>query len=312
MVQLGPIEKGCYSHDLLLHQCDQELLDGTLAFVEQGLASGDQVLVHSTEERVAMLRDLLGSHPRLEYGFDRDLYLSPSTTLFAYERKLASEPGELWVTGTVPFGEDHAAHPAWSRYESMVNQVLGQYPFHALCTYDVRALPAQTIAAARATHPGLGFGVGRTSSPDYLSPEAFLTDPRAGVPDPSDTRPTVAATFHSLDDLGRARRLVARSAESASAVARSTIEDFITAMNEVLGNGLQHGGAPVELAVWVDTLKLTCRITDSGPGIENTLAGYRFPDASCPKGLWLARQLCEDLIIRNRAGRGCEVILSTG
>jgi anti-sigma regulatory factor (Ser/Thr protein kinase) len=270
------------------------------------------VLVHSTEERVAMLRDLLGAHPRLEYGLDCDLYLSPSTTLFAYERRMASEPGELWVTGTVPFGDDHAAHPAWSRYESLVNQVLGPYPFHALCTYDTRALPAQTIAAARATHPGLGTGAGRTSSLDYLSPEAFLTDPLAGVPDLSGARPTVTATFHRLDDLGRARRLVARSAESASAVPRNTIEDFITAMNEVLGNGLQHGRAPVELAVWVDTLNLTCRVTDCGPGIEDTLAGYRFPDATSPKGLWLARQLCEDIIIRNRAGGGCEVILSAG
>ncbi len=40
MDQISPIHTGHYSHDLLLHEDDDELLAGTLAFVEQGLASG--------------------------------------------------------------------------------------------------------------------------------------------------------------------------------------------------------------------------------------------------------------------------------
>src|SRR4051812_34871068 len=70
----GPIAAGRYSHDLLLHDCDDDLVASTRAFVELGLASGGQVLVHSSQERVAMLREALGSHPRLDYGLDRDLY----------------------------------------------------------------------------------------------------------------------------------------------------------------------------------------------------------------------------------------------
>src|SRR6478672_2656840 len=123
------ITRGCYSHDLLIHDNDDDLVAGTVAFVEQGLESGGQVLVHSSEARVAMLRSALGTHPRLDYGLDCDLYLSPMTTLFHYERTLAQrgDDGEFWVTGTVPFGLDHAAHPAWTRYESLVNEVLGHY-----------------------------------------------------------------------------------------------------------------------------------------------------------------------------------------
>ena len=59
----NPIVGGGYSHDLLLHDSDEDLVEGTVAFVEQGLASGGQVLVHSSEERVTMLREAPGDAP---------------------------------------------------------------------------------------------------------------------------------------------------------------------------------------------------------------------------------------------------------
>ena len=75
-----------YSHALLVHDNDEELVEGTRAFVEQGLASGDQVLVHGTRDRVALLLEALGTHPRLDYGFDDEMYLDPTRTLFAFQR----------------------------------------------------------------------------------------------------------------------------------------------------------------------------------------------------------------------------------
>jgi anti-sigma regulatory factor (Ser/Thr protein kinase) len=308
----GGVASTRYSHDLLLHDSDDDLVTATRAFVELGLASGGQVLVHSSEERVDLLRAALGSHPRLDYGLDRDLYLSPMSTLFAYERKLAAEPVEMWVTGTVPLGGDPAGHAAWTRYESLVNEVLGCYAFHALCTYDTRALPARTLAAAKAAHPGLSIG-GDCSrhSADYLEPAAFLTDPLAGVPDPAPAMPSVVQTLHGLDDLSRVRHLMTRTAESSGAVPRDTVEGFVTASNEILVNALTHGAAPVELVMWVDLARLTCRITDAGPGIPDTLTGYRYPGPVGPKGLWVARQVCEDVILSNRRGGGCSVLLAT-
>jgi anti-sigma regulatory factor (Ser/Thr protein kinase) len=312
MTGSGCVANSHYSHDLLLHDCDEALVTATRAFVERGLASGGRVLVHSSEERVDLLRSALGSHPRLDYGLDRDLYLSPMSTLFAYERQLAAEPIEMWVTGTVPLGGDAAGHAAWTRYESLVNEVLGPYAFHALCTYDTRTLPARTIAAARAAHPGLSVsGDSSSASADYLEPAAFLLDPLAGLPDPSGARPAVALTVHGLEDMSRVRHLMTRAAESAGAVSRDTVEGFVTASNEILANALIHGAAPVALVMWVDLARLTCRITDAGPGIPDTLTGYRYPPTGGPKGLWVARQLCEDLILSNRRGGGCSVLLAT-
>ena len=88
-----------FSHDLLLHDSDAELVSGTRAFVQQGLASGGQVLVHSTEAQVALLRDELGSHPRLTYGLDQDLYQSPTATLFTLPARTRGEPGADGAVG---------------------------------------------------------------------------------------------------------------------------------------------------------------------------------------------------------------------
>ncbi len=231
MTDPGPIPSGLYTHDLLLHDNDDELIEGTRAFVEQGLAAGGHVLVHSTAARVALLREALPSHPRLEYGLDSDLYLTPSSTLFAYQRKLAEDPGptDLWVTGTVPLGEDPTGHPAWARYEALVNEVLGPYAFHGLCTYDTGALPESTIAAAKATHPCVSTGADRATSPEYQDPADFLNDPLAGVPVPPDLRPAVAMTLQRFEHLTYARKLVRQSALSSSAVARDAIDGFVTA-----------------------------------------------------------------------------------
>jgi anti-sigma regulatory factor (Ser/Thr protein kinase) len=105
---------------------------------------------------------------------------------------------------------------------------------------------------------------------------------------------------------------LARTAESAGAVARDTIDGFVTAAHEVLVNALEHGGAPVQLVLWVDTARLACRITDQGPGITDTLAGFRPPAATGHAGLWVARQLCEDVILSNNPrGGGGSVLLAT-
>ena len=106
---------------------------------------GHGLLVHGTRDRVGLMREVLGSHPRLEYGFDEELYLEPIRTLFTYQRRLAERPErtEFWVTGAVPLGQDSAGQAAWNRYESAVNEALAPYPFRALCTYDTRTRPAR-------------------------------------------------------------------------------------------------------------------------------------------------------------------------
>ena len=300
-----------YSHGLLVHDSDDELVEGTRAFVERGLASGGQVLVHGTTDRVAFLRELLREHPRLEYGFDEELYQAPTRTLFAYQRRLAemSAGSDFWVTGTVPVGRDAAERAAWARYESAVNEVLSSYPFRALCTYDTRTSPASVIAGARATHPTIGGDRTRQDNSEYVDPAAFLADPLARVPELPSVPPSLVTTVTSVEHLAEVRYLMKATARVSSALPMRAVEEFLTAVNEVAANGLVHGAPPVQLTVWADLTTLTCQVADSGSRELDPLTGYHYPDGWGPMGMWVARQLVDDLFISNRSEGGCNVLL---
>jgi anti-sigma regulatory factor (Ser/Thr protein kinase) len=300
-----------YSHGLLVHDTDDELVEETRAFVGQGLQSGGQVLVHGTRERVGLMRQVLGAHPRLEYGFDDELYREPTRTLFAYQRRLAerTDTTEFWVTGTVPLGHDDAAQAAWNRYESAVDEALALYPFRALCTYDTRTCPAAVIAAARTTHSTVAIDLASFASPEYVDPAAFLADPLAQVPTPPTTPPRIATTVTRLDQLLWARHLLAVEARSGSAVPSQTIEQILSAVHEVAANGLVHGRPPVRITLWADVEALTVLVVDSGPGNVDPMTGFRTPDEWGPMGLWAARQLVDDLFIRNSVSGGCSVLM---
>lgn len=302
-----------FSHDLLVHHNDDELIHGTRAFVEQGLASGGTVLVHGTRQRVAMMHDVLGTHPRLEYGLDEDLYQAPTRTLFSYQRELAQnpEPVEVWSTGTVPFGRDPGTQSGWARYESAVNEALSAYPFHGLCTYDTRTLPASVIAASKATHPTVSTGQTSSLNTHYRDPDAFFGHPLAHGPEPPDRPPSMAITLTDSADLAPARHLIKASARVSSALPLQAVEEFLIAVNEVMTNGLAHGAPPVHLAQWAEPTTLTCKVVDSGPGTLPPLTGYRRPNRSGPAGLWSARQLVDDLVITNNTHQGGTSVLLT-
>ena len=301
-----------YNHGLLVHDTDEELVEGTRAFVARGLASGANVLVHSSRDQVALMREALGSRPQLEYGLDEELYQAPMRTLFAYQHMLSerSEPNELWVTGTVPPGLDAAAQAAWNRYESAVDDALGTFPFVALCTYDTRDRPASVIAAALAAHRTVNVDLTDRDNPQYVEPAAFLAAPLARRPE-APTAPASATTvIHDLDQLSAARDLVRAGGYHDSAVSPQTIEQLRVAVNEVTANGLLHGRPPVRVTLWAELGTLTCLVEDSGPGHLDPMTGYRLPEGATSLGLWAARQLVDDLTIDTSPSGGCRVLLT--
>ncbi|WP_374969256.1 MEDS domain-containing protein [Terrabacter sp. BE26] len=301
-----------FRHDVLIHDDDAALVDATRRFVRQGLDAGADVLVHGTRSRMVMLEQALTAHPRLTYGYDEQMYVAPSQTLFAYQSQLAGRaPGsrDVWVTGTVPLGATSAAQAAWSRYESAVNEALGSFPFQAMCTYDTRSTPPEVIAAARASHPGLDSGEGSVPCPDYRPPAAFLALPLAKVPQTPREAPQLATDVFGLDDLVSLRGMVRATARSASAVALDAIEDLIVAVHEVTANSVIRGAPPVLVRMWANLTQIVVQVVDDGPGGVDPLAGYRFPDFDGALGLWVARRVVDDLIIDTPRDGGCRILL---
>jgi hypothetical protein len=299
-----------YSHELLLHDDEWSLIEGTRAFVSRGLISGGQVLVHGDEQRLELMRSVLEPHPNLHFVLERVLYQNPAGTLFAQQRALAEsdKPLQLWSTGSLP-GSDMASFAAWARYESLVNEALEQFDFHGLCTYDLRVRSTAVIDAARATHPSVTTGGVRSRSVDYRTPSDFLENVLAAAPEPPDARPNVSTTILGLDELGRVRELVRSCAAADSAVPPGSIDDLVSAVNEVAANGVVHGAPPVDITLWAGLSAVTCLVEDSGPGLADLLAGYRYPAVTGPMGLWATRQLCRDVVVAPRAGGGTSVLL---
>ena len=301
-----------YRHSLLVHDTDEELIEGTRAFVTRGLESGGDVLVVGPRARDRMMREELGSHPRLEYGLEDERYQAPMSTLFAYQRWLAerSEPTEVWVTGTIPLGCGSAEQAAWLRYEAAVDEALGAFPFVALCTYDTRTSPDSAIAGALATHRTVNVDLTDQDNPRYVEPASFLAGPLAHEPKAPAAAPTTSMTISSMDQLPDARRLIRATASDGSSLSSPSIEQLQLAVHEVVTNALLHGHPPVRLSLWAGAASVECLVEDSGSGNLDPMTGYRHPAGMNHMGLWAARQLVDNLVIGTAASGGCSVLLS--
>lgn len=110
---------------------------------------------------------------------------------------------------------------------------------------------------------------------------------------------------HDLYDL---RRLVASTARNAG-LSSSRADELALAANEIATNAVLHGRPPATLRIWQREGEIVCEVADAGPGMKDTRAGQLRPPAGASggRGLWLARQLCDSVEIRN--GVWCTVSL---
>jgi anti-sigma regulatory factor (Ser/Thr protein kinase) len=110
-------------------------------------------------------------------------------------------------------------------------------------------------------------------------------------------------------DLSDLRRLVATKAVRAG-LSADRAADFAIAFNEIATNAIVHGRSPATTRVWEEKGEVICEVTDRGPGIEDPDPGQAPPPVHAPggRGIWLARQLCDRLEIRN----GVRCIVSIG
>ncbi|GAB2927548.1 hypothetical protein GCM10027280_13740 [Micromonospora polyrhachis] len=108
------------------------------------------------------------------------------------------------------------------------------------------------------------------------------------------------------------RHAVASYAEE-SGLAGQRLDDFVLAVNELITNAVRHGGGRGWLRLWREDSTVRCEVSDTGEGIATDQLGNRTrpaPDTAGGRGLWLARQLSDDLVVLTGA-RGTTVRIST-
>lgn len=87
-----------------------------------------------------------------------------------------------------------------------------------------------------------------------------------------------------------------------SGLAGQRLEDFVLAVNELITNAVRHGGGHGQLQMWRDDAGVTCEVSDTGLGIADEQAADRqrpVPGTAGGWGLWLARQLSDEMVVRS-------------
>lgn len=116
------------------------------------------------------------------------------------------------------------------------------------------------------------------------------------APEPVYAQPALTIPF-SRDNLGQVRSLVAALADQIGLDDRR-VEALLVVATELATNAVRHAGGSGVLRLWSADGAVHLRVTDKGPGLANPerAGACLVPTTSDEgRGLWLARQLSDDL-----------------
>jgi anti-sigma regulatory factor (Ser/Thr protein kinase) len=108
----------------------------------------------------------------------------------------------------------------------------------------------------------------------------------------------------------QARRALVPLAEAAG-LQGTDVDDLRSAVSEVVTNAVMYGTAPVRVTGWAAPGRVVVTVSDCGQGPSETdlgLAPLARDAGQGGLGLWMARQLCDELVM-GRFGDGFTVRL---
>jgi anti-sigma regulatory factor (Ser/Thr protein kinase) len=126
-------------------------------------------------------------------------------------------------------------------------------------------------------------------------------DPPANAPGRATGVPEVVAVDQpfSADDLYSLRAAVVAHAGSLGAPPVQ-VERLLIVASELATNAIRHGGGG-RLRLWRQHTRLHLQVSDDGPGLADHTVGSKppAPMAAGGRGMWICRQLADDLHITN-------------
>jgi anti-sigma regulatory factor (Ser/Thr protein kinase) len=280
-------------HAARFYDGPQDYLDGTIPFVEDGLAAAEPVLVAVPGPNLELLREALGSIPAgvqwqdmTEVGRNPGRIIPAVLLAFADAHpttrvRIIGEP--VWP------GRSEVEYPACARHEALVNYALKDRAADILCPYDTVGLDNGALADAGANHPVLADSGGWRGSDDY-APDRILVDYNLPLSEPHLTADWVV---DDADGIASARQFASTHARQVG-LAADRLLDFEVIVSELVTHSLVYGGGIARVWIWADESYLICQVRDRGP-LTDRLAGCRIPDPSSVGGwaLLVVHQLSE-------------------
>ena len=290
-----------FHHEAVFYAGDDEFVERSRGFVEEGLERDEPVLVMVGSRKLQLLREALGTSADGVHFTDMEVVgRNPARIIPAWGRFVADHVGN--GGGMRGIGE-----PIWAGrnpnelaecqlHESLINLAFAAADdFRLICPYDTSALPQDVIEEARRSHPVVSYDGAEDVSHDYCGidrVEACFAEPLLEPPPDAEE---LTVTMRALRD---ARRLVRARAQEAGLGERS--DDFVLAVNEVLSNSLHHARDDGLLRVWQDPDALVCEVRDGGHIIQ-PLVGREQPSIGQigGHGIWLVNLVCDLVQLRS-------------
>jgi len=289
-------DRGVFGHEAVLYAGLEEFLEGTVPFIETGVAAGEPVLVVVSDAKIRALRGELGvAADAVEFADMDDVGLNPARIIPAWRAFLDANGG-----GTRPvrgIGE-----PIWAersaaelvecqRHETLLNVAFADSGgWELLCPYDTSALDADVIDEAARSHPVVVHR-GRDHHSHTCRDLATMSEPfDAPLPEPV---ASASVLDFAADDAAHVRGFVhARAIACRLGIDRTG--DLVLAVHEIVANSLRHGGGAGSLRIWDEGDTIICEVSDAGR-IVAPLAGRERPlaESGGGRGLWMVNQLCD-------------------
>jgi anti-sigma regulatory factor (Ser/Thr protein kinase) len=293
-----------FHHEAILHRGGA---DGFVAYaaplIERALEEEAPVLVAVSAERIARLREALGSSAELVGFADMvELGTNPARIIPAWKVFLARHAGRapaLGIGEPVWPGRNAAELDECARHEGLLNLAFnGGGAWRLMCPYDLDGLDDAVIELARHGHPHLIEPHTGRSVPNTDYPSAQIPDWPFEGDLPGPISPVRVLPFGERD-LGALRHFVSDWAGEQT-LEQEPVEELVLAVNEIATNSIRHGGGSGTLQVWRDDEVLLCEVKDAGH-IRNPMLGRVEPDglAATSRGLWIANQFCDLVQIRS-------------
>jgi serine/threonine-protein kinase RsbW len=83
-----------------------------------------------------------------------------------------------------------------------------------------------------------------------------------------------------------------------SGLSGDRLEDFVVAVNELLTNAVRHGGGRGRISVWCERDEVFCEVSDHGPGLGPVTPARPALGQPGGWGLFLVRELTDEVEIR--------------
>ncbi|MFD9942513.1 anti-sigma factor RsbA family regulatory protein [Nonomuraea sp. NPDC059023] len=293
-------------HESLRHigmpyDSDEGFLRLVLPRVRAALHEGRRVLAVTCSRKLQLLADALDRDAgRIDRRIAASWYAHPQRTLAAYHEYARDLP--TLIVGEPSWqGRTEREIREWIRYESVLNAALGAAPAIVVCLYDLRTTPTAALDYRAVTHPFLAGLNGEAVSEAFVEPHDLILDgDRHPLPDPTGQVTSVGFTAHELK---RFRQAVADYARAAG-MERNLVSSLVLSVSEIAANCVEHGAGHGMIRMWVTGRELVCEIADPGGVLDDPLPGYIPPEPESPRGygLWISRQLCDLVEMRDDAG----------